>query len=88
MDEVVRTYLARIGSHGGRKSRRHLSGEAARNMVRIREARRAFRDFHTRCFWSFDPDYLVCAGDIAWVAEQLMTHGGRAGWERGARLCP
>jgi hypothetical protein len=56
-------------------------------MVRVREARRAYRDFHTACFWSFDPSYVVGADDIEWVAERLMTYGGRAGWERGAKLC-
>lgn len=87
MDPAVRDYLARIGRRGGQKSRRALSAEAARQMVRVREARRAFRDFHALCFWSHDPDYVVRAADVPWVAEQLMTHGGRAGWERGARLC-
>jgi hypothetical protein len=56
-------------------------------MVRIREARRAFRQFHTSCFWSFDPDYTVRLEDVPWIAQQLMTHGGRDGWERGAKLC-
>jgi len=87
MDQTVRDYLAGIGRRGGRKSRRQLSREAARDMVRVREARRAFREFHTLCFWSFDPAYVVRSQDVPWVAEHLMTHGGRAGWERGARLC-
>ena len=42
----VSEYLARIGRKGGAKSRRVLSSEDARNMVRVREARRAFRRFH------------------------------------------
>lgn len=87
MDEAARAYLAQIGRQGGRKSRRRLSRTAAQEMVRVREARRAYRDFHTSCFWSFDPDYVVRAADVAWVSEQLMTYGGRVGWERGARLC-
>ena len=56
-------------------------------MVRLREARRAFRRFHARCFWSTDPDYRVTPNDIPWVAERVMTHGGREGWDVGARLC-
>lgn len=56
-------------------------------MVLVREARRAFKRFHTQCFWSFDPSYRVELSDVGWVAKQLMTHGGRAGWELGARLC-
>jgi hypothetical protein len=56
-------------------------------MVQLREARRAFQRFHTLCFWSFDPDYVVTAEDIPWVARQLMEHGGREGWQLGAKLC-
>lgn len=56
-------------------------------MVRLREARRAFRRFHTQCFWSTDPNYRVTIGDIPWVAERIMTYGGRQGWDVGARLC-
>lgn len=56
-------------------------------MVRVREARRAFRRFHTQAFWSFDPDYRITARDLPWVAERLMTHAGREGWQIGAKLC-
>jgi hypothetical protein len=87
MDESARAYLAQIGRRGGRKSRRQLSRAEAQQMVRVREARRAYMDFHTTCFWSFDPGYVVRAQDVGWVAERLMTYGGRAGWERGAKLC-
>ena len=87
MENAVKRYLAEIGRRGGTKSRRHLDSETARNMVLIREARRAFKRFHARCFWSYDPDYRITLEDIPWVAEQLMMHGGREGWELGARLC-
>jgi hypothetical protein len=87
VNRTVRAYLSTIGSKGGRKSRRQLDSDAARAMVRLREARRAFRRFHTQCFWSSAPDYLVTAADIPWVAERLMTYGGQRGWEIGARLC-
>lgn len=56
-------------------------------MVRVREARRAFRRFRTQCFWSHAPDYVVTAKDVSWVAEQIMKYGGREGWNVGARLC-
>ena len=87
MNPEVRAYLARIGSRGGRKSRRKLDPEVARSMVRVREARKAFRRFHTACFWYCDPDYVVRANDVCWVGEQLMRHGGRHGWRIGAALC-
>ena len=87
MESEVRAYLARIGRRGGQKSRRRLDPAEAREMVRLREARRAFRRFHAQCFWSCAPDYVVTARDIPWVADQLMKFGGRRGWETGARLC-
>ena len=87
MDEKVRVYLSAIGRRGGRKSRRRLDPDTARDMVRLREARRAFRRFHTQCFWFCDPDYRVILRDVPWVAEQVMKFGGREGWELGARLC-
>ena len=87
MDANVRAYLAGIGRRGGQKSRRRLAPETAREMVRLREARRAFRRFQAQCFWSCDPEYSITQRDVPWVAEQLMKFGGRSGWEQGARLC-
>lgn len=88
MQRDVRAYLAEIGRRGGSKSRRTLDSATARKMVRVREARRAYRRFHTRCFWSFDPDYVVREADIAWVADRLRRHGGREAWEVARKLCP
>ena len=87
MEKQVIEYLAEIGRRGGRKSRRTLDPEAARGMVRVREARRAYRRFHAECFWSFDPEYRIGSSDIAWVVEQLRKHGGRDAWETAGKLC-
>ena len=87
MDALVKQYLRAIGRRGGRNSRRQLTAQQARDMVKVREARRAFRKFHAQCFWSIDPQYVVTLADVPWVAKQLMTYGGRAGWETGAKLC-
>ncbi len=83
----IKEYLARIGAKGGRRSRRTLDPDTAREMVRIREARRAFRRFHALCFWSYRPDLEIGRDDIAWVAEQLMKHGNREAWQVGVKLC-
>ena len=88
MSDPVRTYLAEIGRRGGQKSRRQLSPAAARAMVRVREARRAYARFHAECFWSFDRRYVVTSGDLDWVVRQLRRHGGRAAWEAASKLCP
>lgn len=82
----IRDYLATIGRRGGLKSRRALDPATARAMVNVREARRAFRRFHTSCFWSYKTDLLITKDDVPWVAEQLMKHGNREAWEVAARL--
>ena len=87
MNRDVRSYLAEIGRRGGRKSRRALDSEAARAMVRVREARRSYRRFHAQCFWSFDPNYRVGPSDVAWVVEHLRRYGGRSAWEAAGKLC-
>jgi len=87
VEQRVKEYLAEIGRRGGRKSRRVLESETAKEMVRVREARRSYRQFHAECFWSFDPDYRVGSSDIAWVADQLRRHGGRDAWEAAQKLC-
>lgn len=88
MDDAVREYLARIGRKGGRRSRRSLDSETARDMVRVREARRAYRRFHASCFWSHPPDLEIGLEDVPWVAETLMKHGNRETWRIGRSLCP
>jgi len=65
-----------------------LDSRTAREMVRVREARRAFRRFHSQCFWSYDPELVIKSRDISWVAGELMKNGGREAWKAGARLCP
>lgn len=85
--DTPRRYLASIGARGGRKSRRTLDTETARDMVRVREARRAFRRYRTACFWSYSPDLVIKAQDIPWVAEQLKKHGDREAWRLGVTLC-
>ncbi len=87
MDDATRKYLAHIGRRGGTKSRRTLDPDTARKMVRVREARRAFRLFHSRCFWSHRHDLPIGTDDVTWVAEQLMRHGDRAAWRVGIALC-
>lgn len=85
--DKIRDYLASIGSKGGRKSRRTLSPETARDMVRVREARRAYRRYHAQCFWSYRPDLVIGLSDVPWVAEQLRKHGNRETWLVAERLC-
>ncbi len=87
MQKLVKKYLSDIGRKGGAKSRRRLPPSVARSMVRVREARRAYRKYHALCFWSFDPELRVSERDILWVIEQLRKNGNREAWEVAERLC-
>ena len=83
MTDKIRDYLAEIGRRRGQKSRRTLDPETARSMVRVREARRAYRRFRTSCFWSYRPDLHIGLDDVDWVAETLMKNGNREAWRVG-----
>jgi hypothetical protein len=87
MNKELRKYFATIGKKGGLRSRRKLDSDTARDMVRIREARRAFKQFYANCFWSFDPKLKIESKDFTWVAKQLMKHGNREAWRKGEKLC-
>ena len=87
MTDKIREYLAEIGRRGGQKSRRSLDPDTARDMVRVREARRAYYRFRTSCFWSYRPDLQIGLGDVDWVAETLMKNGNREAWRVGRSLC-
>lgn len=87
MDRTIQRYLAEIGRKGGRKSRRRLDPETARAMVRVREARRAYRKFHAMCFWSYRKDLRIGLADVAWVAETLKKNGDMRAWKAAERLC-
>lgn len=86
MNTEVRKYLAEIGRKGGQRSRRTLEPGAAREMVRVREARKAYRRFHSMCFWSSPPDLPIGPNDIDWVVQQLRRNGNRSAWDVAARL--
>ncbi len=87
MHSAITQYLSQIGKKGGEKSRRRLSPQSAKNMVKVREARRAFRKFYTQCFWSFDENYVIRFDDIPWVVEQLRKNGNHLAWKVAQTLC-
>ncbi len=87
MPDTIREYFATIGRKGGSKSRRTLTPEQARNMLRVREARRAFRKYHTQCFWYMAKDAQIKQSDIPEIVRGLKTNGGRQGFILAAKLC-
>ena len=87
VETSVSRYLSAIGRKGGKKSRRQLSSEQARDMVRVRELRRAFREYYARCFWYMRPDADLTLDDLPEVVRGLRKNGGKEGILRAARLC-
>ncbi len=57
-------------------------------MVRVREARKAFRTYYAQCFWFIRPDWRITREEVPEVARGLRKYGGRKGFELAARLCP
>jgi len=84
---LVSEYMARIGRKGGSKSRRSLSTEEARNMVRVRETKRAFHRFHAQCFWYMRKDMGITLADVPEIVRGLRQNGGRQGFLLAAKLC-
>ena len=56
-------------------------------MVRVREARRAFREFHAQCFWYLRPDMQATLVDVPEIVRGLRRNGGWKGFLVAARLC-
>jgi hypothetical protein len=56
-------------------------------MVRVREARKIFREFHAQCFWFMRPDLRVTVDDIPELVRGLRQNGGRQGFMLAAKLC-
>ncbi len=86
-NQSVREYFSKIGQTGGLKSRRTLSPEKAREMVRVREARRAFHRFYAQCFWYLREDLEVTREDIPEIIRGLQKNGGREGLLLASKLC-
>lgn len=88
MDSLLKNYLSEIGSKGGKLSKRKLSTSDAKNMVRVREGRRAFRKYYSSCFWSYDPNYKIKLEDLPWLAKQLQLNGDLEAWKKSKKICP
>jgi len=83
---AITDYLREIGRRGGQKSTRRLPASDARRMVAVREARKAFRQHKTDCFWSFDPEWRVGVEDVPLVIQTLRKEGNRQAFEKARSL--
>lgn len=87
ISQEISSYLASIGRKGGIRSRRKLSTQQARGMVHIREAKKAFRMFHSQCFWYLDKDMKITSKDLPEIVRGLRKNGGQKGFLLADKLC-
>lgn len=78
--------MSAAGRRGGRKGRQVLTSDQARRMVSIREARKAYRTYHSRCLCFMDPDLEITDDDIPVVLDGRRKNGVRDDMLRADRL--
>jgi hypothetical protein len=54
---------------------------------RLELARRAFREFYTQCFWSWQENPEITPETIPLIVRELRIHGGAKGYQLAAELC-
>lgn len=64
-----------------------LVANAGSRQRRLELARKAFRDFHALCFWSYREDAEITEDKIPFIVRGLREHGGAAGYRVAAELC-
>jgi hypothetical protein len=53
---------------------------------RLELARKAFKEFYARCFWSYREDLEITEEFIPFVIRGLRQHGGQAGYRIAGEL--
>lgn len=86
MDDSVKKFMARIGSRGGKKSRRKLTPEQARRMVAVREAQKAYDRHRHEYFWYAKEGLTIKEEGVPFVIKGLMNEGNRAAFEKARRI--
>ena len=63
------------------------AGDTEVRQRRLELARKAFREFHAQCFWSYRLDAEMTEEKIPFVVRGLREHGGLAGYRIAAEIC-
>ncbi len=82
----MKSYLAQMGSIGGKKSRRQLKPEQARRMVAVREAQKAYDAHRHVYFWSSPDGMKIREESVPFVVKGLMSEGNRHAFELARRI--
>ena len=64
-----------------------VASEVEARQRRVELARKAFKDFHAQCFWSYRHDAVINEADIPWVIRELRHYGGAKGYRAVAEIC-
>jgi len=86
ISDEIKTCLRGIGAEGGRGGIRRLDSAQARRMAAVHEARRAFRDYKTQCFWSFDPAWNIQNEQVPLVIRTLRNEGNAQAFALAKRI--
>ena len=54
---------------------------------RVQLAREAYREFRSRCFWSYRPDLEITEVHLPFIIRELRRNGGHKGYKIAAQLC-
>lgn len=54
---------------------------------RLELARKAFKEFSVRCFWSWQEDAQITEETIPLIVRGLRQYGGHKGYRIAAELC-
>ena len=83
----IKQYLAMIGRKGGLKSKRKLGREEARQMVLVREAKKAFKKYYFTCFWHLSSDLKITKETLPTIIKGLRNYGDREAFLVADKLC-
>jgi hypothetical protein len=65
-----------------------MSGEnSMKQQRRLELARKAFKEFYTQCFWSWQENPEITEETIPLIVSALRIHGGAKGYELATELC-
>lgn len=59
----------------------------SKRIRRVELARKAFKEYYPRCFWSYREDFVITEEFIPFVIRGLRQNGGMAGYRVASELC-
>ena len=54
---------------------------------KLEHARRVFKEWFARCFWSWNPDVVITEKNLPLLIRDLRLNGGHQGYRIASQLC-